>query len=154
GVPNGYFEPSPSIGGDVGHFTHLYTSSGKDMYLISRLDGYDVHQAKVLIERALYAERYLWNAPPYYTGYGYVDTRFKVYTDADLAVYPLTHGGYTDCDIDLAYAKNFVLQSGWPLKWHNDAQDLEIGEGATFQDGSSGLSAPQAIWYSGWYNFL
>jgi uncharacterized protein (TIGR03790 family) len=154
GVPNPYFEASPTKGQDLGHFTHAFLSGNKQMYLAARLDGPTPDDALVLVERALYAEAYLWNTAPYLTGHGYVDTRFSSYPDSQLAAYPQGHGGYASSDLDLAYGKNFVLLHGWSLKWHNDSTDLEIGEGGLYHDGTSGLEAPAAVFYAGWYNFL
>jgi hypothetical protein len=154
GVPNPYFEASPTKGQDKGHFNHTYLSGNQYMYLAARLDGPDLDEARVLVERALYAEAYLWSSAPYLSGHAYIDTRFSNYPDAELATYPHGHGGYASSDYDIAYGKNFVLNHGWSLKWHNDTTDFEIGEGGLYHDGSSGLVAPDALFYAGWYNFL
>lgn len=152
---NPYYENAPGIPPDLGHFNHSYTSAGQPIWLVSRLDGLDADAAKDLVEGALYGERHLSPQPGFYSGYGYVDTRFKQYTDLELQQgYPFGYNTYTRADAAMAMGKFFVQASGYPLKWENGANDLEIGEpGALFHDATPAQLAPQAMFYGGWYNY-
>jgi len=152
---NPYYENAPGIPPDLGHFNHSYTSSGQPIWLVSRLDGLDAQASKDLVEGALYGERHLSPQPGFYSGIGYVDTRFKQYTDLELQQgYPFGYNSYTRADAAMAMGKFFVQASGYPLAWENTALDLEIGEaGATFHHDKPALLAPKALFYGGWYNY-
>ena len=152
---NPYYEPSPSLPPDLGRFDHGYKYANKNLWLIARLDGATPGASKDLVEGALYGERYLAPIPGYYRGKGYVDTRFKSYTDSELkAGYPFSYQSYAAADAAMAFGKFFVAASGYELKWENTALDAEIGEaGALFHDSTPAQTAPDALWYGGWYNY-
>jgi hypothetical protein len=162
-LPNPYFEPTPTFGTDLGHFDHgLYKYMGKhDVYLISRLSRMEP------IDHSLYAERFLLPQAGYYNGNIYVDSEYGQggngtvprFTDEYLAAQASVQRGdfgssEAAADMNIAFAEHYVLQSGFPLKWENTTNGLEIGEpGAMFSDGTSALTAPRALFYVGWYNY-
>ncbi|MFQ6104972.1 MAG: TIGR03790 family protein [Candidatus Glassbacteria bacterium] len=149
---NPYFERSPTVEPDKGHFDHSYTFGSDDIYCVTRLEGDDVRWAKELIDRALYGEKYIYPADGYHNGYGYIDTRYGYYTDEELADYPFGYMSYGNADKSMAFGKFFVEDGGWELRW--EYNETEIGEsGAVFHDGSDAESAPSAMWYEGWYNY-
>jgi uncharacterized protein (TIGR03790 family) len=150
---NPYYEFTV-LGASVnGHFDHSYQLSGENMYLVCRLEGHQEVQAiKDMIDRALYAERYVWPGQNYYNGFGYVDTRYSLYSDTDLENYPYGYYTYQNADKDMAYAKYFIDTAGYELKW--ETNETEIGEAtARFHDNTSADSGRKAMWYGGWYNF-
>lgn len=151
---NLYFEASPTIPPDKGRFDPaLDRWLGERTYLVTRLDAPDAHRSQELVDFALYGDAYIGTAAPYYTGRGYVDTRYGPWTWGQLAGYPFGHGSYTYADMDMAYGRQWVEQAGFPLLW--EPWETEIGEpGATFENGASAALAPDALWYYGWYNFL
>jgi uncharacterized protein (TIGR03790 family) len=149
-----YRESAPHILPDVGHFDHaLYTFAGQPLYLHARLDGLSAEHAKALVDRALYGEAHISLAPGGYGGSGCVDSRFALYSDAQLlASYPYGYATYENGDISMAYGKLFVEQSGFPLRW--EPYETEIGEpGALFSDGSGAEAVSDALFYGGWYNY-
>jgi uncharacterized protein (TIGR03790 family) len=150
---NPYLEPSPSVPPDVGRFNHSYRIFSDPIYCVTRLEGDDVRWAKELVDRALYGEKYIDPAPGSYNGYGYVDSRYGLYSDEELlAGYPFGYATYGDADLSMAFGKFFVEDGGWDLRWEYGG--TEIGEpGALFHDGSSAETAPDALWYEGWYNY-
>ncbi|MFH0920480.1 MAG: TIGR03790 family protein [Fibrobacterota bacterium] len=161
---NPFFEPSPSVASDRGPFDHSYKINGTDpFYLVTELDGFNLQYAKELVDRALYAEKYLSTEPGYYSGIGYVDTRYGQYTDDTLNQhYPTGYAGYAGADFDMAMGRLFMTRAGFPCKWENtllddappDRHGYVIGDTeALFSDGSSAQYAPNALWYGGWYNF-
>lgn len=153
GAGNPYWEATPSIGEDLGRFNHiLFRYRGQHMWLTARLDGKSPHAAIDLVEGALYGEAYLSPQPGYYQGTGYVDTRYGQYTATQLQAYPFGYGSYNVADMSMAFGQFFVTGGSWPLLW--EATDQEIGEaGAVFTSGAPALSAADALWYGGWYNF-
>jgi len=151
---NPYRESAPHIAPDVGHFDHaLYKFGGTPIFLHARLDGLSAGHASALVDRAIYGEAHISTAPGGYGGSGCVDSRFGFYSDAALqASYPYGYSTYENGDISMAYAKFFVAQSGFPLRW--EPYETEIGEsGALFTDGSSAESVTDALFYGGWYNY-
>ena len=150
---NPYFESSPTRTPDIGRFNHLqFTFLGQPLYLVSRLDGPTVHAARELIEGARYGERYLSTLPGYYNGFGYVDTRYGQYSSTLLDGYPFEYGSYQNADKCIAYGTRMVEGASLILKWEPTGK--EIGEaGAVFHDSTPALTAPQALFYAGWYNY-
>lgn len=160
---NPYFESTPTSGIDLGHFNHnLYKFMDTyDVYMVSRLVNMDQ------IDQALYAERYLFPQPGYYNGNVYIDSEYgqggsgnvPQYTDEYLLSRPDARSGNfgrseAEADMNIAFSEHYVRQSGFPLKWENTTNGLVIGRpGAMFSDGSSGLKAPRALFYAGWYNY-
>src|SRR5206468_2124755 len=52
---NPYFEPTPTVGTDLGHFSHKTNRlGGSDLYLVSRISNMDQ------IDQAIYADRFLF----------------------------------------------------------------------------------------------
>ncbi len=150
---NPYREGSPSVPPDHGRFDHSYTFGYDDIYCVTRLEGDHVGWAKELVERALYGERYIHTAGGHHNGYGYVDTRYGEYTDEELAGYPFGYQTYANADKSMAFGTYFVEDGDWELLW--EFNETEIGEdGAYFHDGSSAETAPAAMWYEGWYNYV
>jgi uncharacterized protein (TIGR03790 family) len=161
-VANPYFEPNPTFGTDHGHFGHkLYKYQGHDVYMISRLGSMDQ------VDHALYAERFLSPEPGYYNGHVYVDSSYgrggsgsvPPYTEEYLRAQPGVQtgnfgGSEADADMNIAFATQYLKQSGFPLKWENTTNGLVIGRaGAMFSDGTPALNAPRALFYGGWYNY-
>ncbi|MGQ0553449.1 MAG: TIGR03790 family protein [Planctomycetota bacterium] len=145
-------EPSPHVPPDIGHFDHaLYDFSGQPLYQHCRLDGLSAEHSKALVDRAAYGQRHI--RADGYSGFGYVDTRFGHYSDAQLLVgYPFSYSTYELADLSMAYGKYFVQQSPFPLRW--EPWETEIGEaGALFSDGFTATYADSALFYGGWYNF-
>ena len=153
GHADAYFDPDPTIGTDPGRFDPaVHRRQGLRTYLVSRIDGLDLHHSMELVDFALYGDAYLSPQPGYYSGNAYCDTRYGAYTWAELAGYPFGHDSFADADKDMAYGRQWLEQPGFPLKW--EPYGTEIGEpGAQFEDGSSALTAPNALWYEGWYNY-
>jgi uncharacterized protein (TIGR03790 family) len=162
-----YMDLAPTFsGGDAPHFDHsIYKFNGTNMYLVSRLDSpRGVNGVMDLVDQALYGERYIAPGAGYYNGNVYVDSRNgqggggTLYTDAYLATQPAVTGGgyysYGDADMNMAYAEHYVQGTGYTLKWENSPWSANIGQaGALYSDGTSGLTAPKAMLYGGWYNF-
>ncbi len=148
-----YGESSPSVGSDKGHFRGTETYGGKRLFLVTRLDGIDVEYSKGLVDKALYAEKYIISDSGYYNGIGYVDSRFSEYPDSILlSRYPFGYNSYAQVDSSIAFGKFFIENSFFKLKW--EPYETEIGESlAMFSDGSPADSAPNALWYGGWYNY-
>ena len=74
--PNPYFDSAPTFDTSPGTFDHaLRKFNGKDMYLVSRLDGVGVTAGLEQVDAALYGERYISPQPGYYGGTGYVNSR-------------------------------------------------------------------------------
>jgi uncharacterized protein (TIGR03790 family) len=159
---NPYFEPTPTVGTDLGHFSHArYKLGASDFYMVSRIR--DIEQ----IDQALYADRFLSALPGYYNGNIYIDSKYgqgdsgKVppYTDEYLVSQPRARSGNfaateEEADMNIAFAEHHVRESSFPLKWENTTNGLVIGQpGAKFSDGSSALAAPRALFYGGWYNY-
>ncbi|OGS36167.1 MAG: hypothetical protein A2293_04605 [Elusimicrobia bacterium RIFOXYB2_FULL_49_7] len=158
---NPMYESSPGVGSDKGAFNHdtykIY--NGTNMYLVTHLNGSSFQNSKELVDRALYAEKYLYpdssGTLGYYSPVGYVDTRYGYYNpDSLLAHYPVGYGSYGTADKDMSMGKRYIEQAGFKCRWEYSGS--EIGESAAlFQDGAtSALTAPNAIFYGGWYNFM
>jgi uncharacterized protein (TIGR03790 family) len=150
---NSYHDPAPTIGNDKERFDPANRNfGGEPSYLCGRLDGLDAEHAKELVEYALYGDAYISPQPGYHQGFVYADTRYGAYTWADLAGYPFGHATYTNADKDMAYGRQWLDQPGFVLRW--EPYSTEIGEaGAKYEDGSSAETAPQALFYEGWYNY-
>lgn len=160
-IVNPYKDQNPGFHAEAGSFTHAYQLRGTTMYLISRLDGPRGVQGTLdLIDQALYADRYVYNQAGYLTGNVYVNSQNRKsatpYTDAFLTADPdVQLGGddsYESADVNIAYAEHYAINAGLPLKWEQNG--ILIGTPtATYQDGSSALTAPNALYYSGWYAY-
>lgn len=151
-----YKETTPGYKTDLAHFRHKTSTQyqGQETYLVSRLDGPDVARCVDLIEGAHYGDLYVSPLPGHYGGRLYVDTRYSLYPTPSSLKYPNFHASYAGADRDIAWATQNVDSIGFPMFWENTATDQEIGEaGALFKDGSSGLLAPTALFYYGWYNY-
>ena len=150
---NTYFESSPGRLPDQGRFNHkTHSFGGKPLYLVSRLDGPAVDAARELIEGARYAEQYLSPLPGHYNGFGYVDTRYGLYSSTLLDGYPFGYGSYSSADKCIAFGKRFIETSGLALKWETTGK--EIGEtGAVYHDSTPAQTASRAMFYTGWYNY-
>jgi len=158
---NPYVSYAPSFITGPGHFTHSITFEGTDMYLVTRLDGPNGPLGTMnLVDTSMYAETYLANVPGYFTGNIYVNSENRVrkapYTDSFLSSNSSVQTGfyldYDSSDLNIAYTEHYVLGSGFPLKW------LEVGgvigtAGTKYSDGTSAATAPNALFYGGWYNF-
>jgi len=157
---NPYFETNPSFSTDKGHFDHSsYKFYSTEMYLVSRVDGkssQSPYSSRSLVDQALYGERYMYGASGYYRGNAYIDCRYGPYTDAGLAsdtdVINGSYGSYESADKNVAYGEHWFLGTGFPLKW--ETTGAEIGqESAVFTDSTSAQTAPDALFYGGWYNY-
>src|SRR5262249_46318192 len=93
---NPYFAPTPSVGPDLGHFSHeKYKLGVPDLYLVSRISSFDE------IDQALYADRFLFSQQGYYNGNVYVDSEYgqggngnvPPYTDEYLMSQPRARSG-------------------------------------------------------------
>ena len=148
-----YFDSAPNYSTDPGRFdpsTHRF--GGRRTYLAARLDGLTKEHAMEMVDSALYGDVYLSNQPGYYSGNAYCDTRYGAYTALELANYPYNHFVYANADKDMAYGRGWLEQAGFPLMW--EPFGTEIGEaGALYENGSSALTAPNAMIYEGWYNY-
>ena len=145
-----YFESSPTVYTDWGHFTGTEMYMGSRLFLVTRLDGISMERCKELVDRALYAEMYLYPDDGYYGGTVYVDYRWGPHDD--LSGYPFGYSSYNKADSSMAKAREFVIASGWPLR--EEPYDKEIGEtGAKFMDGTDAIWAASAVGYGGWYNY-
>ncbi len=162
---NPYFDTAPGFDASPGHFSHsAYNYNGTPMYLVTRLGSDSSLRGIDQVDQSLYAGRYVYPQAGYYYGNAYVDSLYGVsgtatpYTDAFLSSQTAVQEGLydtaIDADMNIAYAEHYAIAAGFPLKWENTTTALSIGDaGATFSDGSSALSAPQALFYGGWYNF-
>ena len=160
-VSNPYSEATPSIDTDTPHFSHAkFKFNQAEMYLVSRIDG-EAGQAPYsstnLIDQALYAERYVHPESGHYHGTAYVDLRAGPYDDdalqTDPAILRGSFGTTQDADKNIANSKRFFRDAGFPVRV--ESTGYEIGEiGAKFSDGPSALTAPEAMFYAGWYNYM
>jgi uncharacterized protein (TIGR03790 family) len=150
---NSYHDPAPTVGNDKERFDPANRNfGGETSYICARLDGLNVEHAKELVEYALYGDAYISPQPGYHQGFAYADTRYGAYTWADLAGYPYGHNAYANADKDMAYGRQWLDEMGFVLRW--EPYGTEIGEaGAKYEDGSSAETAPEAMFYEGWYNY-
>ncbi len=154
---NAYFDGDPGYGTDLDRFHHGYHAGGQPMYLVSRLTGSSAAHANELVERALYAERYLAASviAPGYHGTAYLDTRYGKYTDEQLTSgYPFDRMTYAEADKGIAYGRFLLEAAGLTVQWESTSNDKAIGEsGAVFEGGAPAAVASSALFYSGWYNY-
>ena len=167
-INNPYFETNPLFDQHKkGHFSHsLYyfvdSYLKKDpIYLVTRLDGpLGVSGVLDMIDRGLYAEKYVTTKQGYFTGIGYIDSQGGypgcTYTDAGLSTCSLVReGDWSDrdgIDTNIAFGERYVKNAGLALKWQ--ARGSIIGtEGLKYSDGSNAAVAPNALLYSGWYAY-
>lgn len=148
-----YFDAAPTHLTDPGRFDPAaHRFGGRRTYLTARLDGLTKEHAMEMVDSALYGDVYLSNQPGHYTGLAYCDTRYGAYTAGDLANYPYNHYVYANADKDMAYGRGWLEMAGFTLQW--EPYGTEIGEpNAVFENGTSALTAPDAMIYEGWYNF-
>jgi hypothetical protein len=158
---NPYVSVAPTFVAEPGHFTHSITFDNTGMYLVARLDGPNGPQGAMnIVDSSLYAETYLTNMPGYFTGNIYVNSENRassaLYTDSFLSsnVYVVAGSYINDdgADLNIAYTEHYVIGSGFTLEW------LEKGgvigtPGTQFSNGTSAATAPNALFYGGWYNF-
>lgn len=153
---NPYFESSPGVGTDKGRFQHsLYKYAGKDYYLVTRLDGFDLEASRDLLDAALYAEKYGSKGQGKMDGNAYIDTRYGKKTDSWLKSNYPNYPGYSTYglwDMRMAYGKLWPEAMKIPTYWEPSGK--EIGEtGAKYTNGKPALLAPEALLYFGWYNY-
>lgn len=150
---NTLFDAQPGIAPEWAHFQHQLFHAGQHMYLVARLDGPTPEEALDLVEGARYGDQYIHTAAGAYGGRIYVDTRFSTYANPAALPWPQFHApSYAQADSDMAYATQWMV--GFPLWWENTSSDLEIGQpGATFSNGNNALTASEALFYYGWYNY-
>jgi hypothetical protein len=172
---NPYYEVNPLFDPNVkGHFNHAdyYFLDGQKyaIYLVTRLDGpLGVGGVLDLIDRGLYADKYLVGQPGFFTGTAYIDDENRLssttYTDALLPTYTccdgqlnyLTSGDWGDyngVDVNIAYGEHYVLynspQASLSLKWQSTGKIIGT-PGLLYTDGTSAVTAPDALLYAGWY---
>ncbi len=156
---NPYFDSAPGFDASRGHFNqNLYQYNGAAMYLVTRLGSNSSLRGMDQVDQSLYASVYLYPKAGYYSGNAYINSLYGTYTDAFLSAQPAVQQGLydndADADMNIAYAEHYFLPSGFPLKWLDTASALEIGNpSATYSDGTSASTAPQALFYGGWYNY-
>ncbi len=150
---NTMFDAQPGMAPEWAHFQHQFFFNGQHMYLVARLDGPTAEEALDLVEGARYGDQYLHTAAGAYGGRIYVDTRFSTYANPAALPWPQFHApSYAQADSDMAYATQWM--TGFPLWWENTSTDLEIGQpGAMFSNGNSAVTALDALFYYGWYNY-
>lgn len=163
GSSNPYLESNPGFFDDHGSFSHdLYKKYGKDMYLVTRLDGPRGPRGCMnLVDQARYGDIYLSPNSVGYKGNIYVDADGRTsqanYTDEWLgsqeAVQSGNYGGYLNTDLNIAYGEHFALGSGFPLKLETTGDEIGDSESMLFKDGTSAYSAPEAFLYGGWYSY-
>jgi uncharacterized protein (TIGR03790 family) len=156
---NPYLEFNPTFGTDHGHFAHTYKFNNTDMYLVTRLDGPGgVNRVLDLVDEALYAEHYLVAQPGYFNGNVYVDSRGDkgIYTDlslsSDIDVQTGNYFSYAGTDVNIAYGEHYVRNSGLDLKWEKSGNIIGTA-GTVYEDGTSAETAPNALFYGGWYAY-
>ena len=165
---NPYYEGIPYFDANKkGHFSHsLYyypdSNGHKDpIYLVSRLDGpRGVKGVLDMIDRSLYAEKYVSTKSGYFTGNAYVDSEGRAgscpYTDEGLDTCSLVTEGdwydYDGVDVNIAFGERYVKNAGLTLKWQVKGPIIGTS-GLVYSDGTSAETAPDALLYSGWYAF-
>ncbi|MFH0921571.1 MAG: TIGR03790 family protein [Fibrobacterota bacterium] len=158
---NPMYESSPEVGSDKNiAFDHntFKINDGSTMYLVTYLNGVSFQDSKELVDKALYAEKYLYpdstGANGYYSPIGYVDTRYGYYSpDSMKNFYPKGYGSYGNADMDMIQGVRHITEAGFKCRWEHTGS--VIGQtSALYHDGSSALTAPNAIFYGGWYNFM
>jgi uncharacterized protein (TIGR03790 family) len=148
-----YADLAPGVEVSPGRFDPVvHREDDMRTYLVARLDGVDKEHAIELVDMALYGDVYISTEPGHYLGRAYCDTRYGAYSKASLdANYPYSHWTYGEADKALAYGRGYLTGAGFRTHWEPNL--TEIGEpGATFEDGTSALTAPKAMVYEGWYN--
>jgi len=165
---NPYYEAAPYFDANKkGHFSHsLYyflDNGHKDpIYLVTRLDGpRGVKGVMDMIDRSLYAQKYVSTKSGYFTGNAYVDSEGIYgpscpYTDKGLDTCSLvTQGDWSNTDgvdVNIAFGERYVKDAGLKLKWQ--VRGSIIGtSGLLYSDGTSAETAPGALLYSGWYAY-
>jgi uncharacterized protein (TIGR03790 family) len=152
---NPYFHETPFFGPDKGHFDR----QKYDMYLVSRLEGdVGLWKAMDMLDQVLYGEYYIKFAPGFYQGNLYVDSRYDSYTDSSLLASPEVQNGdfstYSGVDKNIAFTQHYATELNIPYKWENTGNDRMIGStGSRYSDGTPASSAPQALFYAGWYGY-
>lgn len=165
---NPYYEAAPYFAvNKKGHFSHslyyfLDSYLHKDpIYLVMRLDGpLGVKGVMDMIDRSLYAEKYVSTKSGYFTGNAYVDSEGIAepcdYTDSGLDTCSFVkEGDWGDTkgvDANIAFAERYIRNAGLRLKWQVSG-DVIGTTGLIFSDGTSAEAAPNALLYSGWYAF-
>jgi uncharacterized protein (TIGR03790 family) len=154
-VVNPFFEQTPLWGKDHGQFhADSFKVSGTNMYLVSRIMT-ESHDMNInIVDMSLYGEKYIHTDSGYYNGIAYADNRYGNHSDSLLrALYPFNaNGSYPDWDSNACYLK--VLFADFDFEVKHEANDWEIGEAnAVFTDSTSGVTAPNALLYGGWYNY-
>ncbi len=152
---NPYFHTNPTKSADRPRFSHSLTGLA-ETYMVCRLDGVNLQNAKDLIASAQYNEKYGALGQGKISGTAYIDSRHGFKTDTYLRdnypTYPGVTSIYARYSYMMSYGKTFPIQKGIPTKW--EYTGFEIGEtGATWASGGPALSAPNALLYFGWYNY-
>jgi hypothetical protein len=112
------------------------------------------------IDQAQYGQKYLYPGSGYFNGTVYVDDEDRDetggYTDAWLAASTNVQYGYYynygPADENMAWTEHYVNNSPFPLKWEDTG--AVIGDAsAKWKDGSPATSAPNAMFFGGWYGW-
>ena len=165
---NPYYEGNPYFDSNKKeHFSHskydfVDPYLRKDpIYLVTRLDGpLGVTGVLDLIDRSIYAQKYVSTKSGYFTGNAYVDSQKRTgqcdYTDAGLSSCSLVAWGdwsdYDGVDVNIAFAERYINDAGLPLKWQVSGNIIG-NAGLNYADGTSADVAPNALLYSGWYAY-
>ncbi len=154
GMSNPYFHNNPTKSTDRKRFSHSRYGLSST-YMVCRLDGTSLQNAKDLITAALYNEKYGALGRGKISGNAYIDSRHGFKTDSYLSAnYPNYPGVniYARYSYMFSYSKAFPIQKGIPTFW--EYSGFEVGEpGAKWSTGQPALSGPNALLYFGWYNY-
>ncbi|HEY3265827.1 MAG TPA: hypothetical protein VGM37_02785 [Armatimonadota bacterium] len=125
------------------------------VYLVSRIDGPSVASCEAMVDNAILAE-----ASPGLdsAGTAYIDTRASNYNGGpyDLAALRAWTPDYsTYAHIDASIARTILTFSERGIPWRDEVTYAEIGGSGSprWRDGEAATSAPNALFYAGWYNY-
>lgn len=119
-------------------------------YLVTRLDGLGVPSCEALVDGAIYAEHYNVD------GYAYVDSRFGTYTDAELEDWRKQPAYFDNATVDkgVAITRLFFKEAGLKVRQQPENDVIGSAPDLKYTDGTSAATAPRAIAYAGWYNYV
>jgi len=160
-LTNPYLEVAPGFDADNGRFNHTYKFYSTDMYLVTRIDGPGGLRAMMnMIDGTRYGDRYVSTAPNHYMGITYVDNTGsgtggllteEAVANSTNARYGFYYG-YAETDVNIAMTAYYCKTRGLPYKWQRSGGIIG-SVGNTFEDGSSAETAPNALFYGGWYAY-